>query len=79
MENFRGICTKCGIAHSDPNHACTDDQIRLLEIDKESGPRPVRDFMLANGFKGVVKEGETLGIVEKAEAEAAVIRSRKVA
>lgn len=77
MEDFRGICTRCGVTHSDPNHSCTDDQIRLLEIDKECGPRPVRDFMLANGYKGFVKGGEILGLVEKAEAEAAVIRAKK--
>lgn len=81
MENKRGICTKCGLAHSeDPDvHAasCTDDNIRLMEIDRECGPRAVREFMLASGFKGHVKEGKTLGVIEEAEVEAATIRVRK--
>ena len=70
MENFRGICTRCGIAHSDVNHACTDDQIRLLEIDKECGPRAVREALIALGQKGFGNKLETL------EAEAAVILNK---
>jgi hypothetical protein len=70
MENFRGICTKCGIAHSDVNHACTDDQIRLIEIDREAGPRAVREGLLALGYKGFGDKIESL------EAEAASIRTR---
>ena len=70
MENFRGVCTRCGIAHSDPNHACTDDQIRLMEIDKECGPRAVREALLALGHKGFNNKIETL------ELEAAAIRAK---
>lgn len=71
MENFRGICTRCGVAHSDPNHNCTDDQVRLLEIDRECGPRAVREALLALGQKGFNNKVETM------EAEAAIIRARK--
>jgi hypothetical protein len=71
MENFRGICCRCGIAHSDVNHSCTDDQIRLLEIDKECGPRAVREALIALGQKGFNNKIETF------EAEAAAIRSKK--
>lgn len=71
MEFTRGICTRCGIAHSDPNHACTDDQIRLMEIDREVGPRAVREALIALGQKGFNNKVETL------EAEAAVLRARK--
>lgn len=71
MENFRGICTRCGIAHSDPAHACTDDDVRRLEIDREAGPRAVREALIALGQKGYNSKIETL------EAEAATIRTRK--
>lgn len=71
MNNFRGICTRCGVAHSDQNHTCTDDQIRLLEIDREAGPRAVREALIALGQKGFGDKLETL------EAEAAVIRAKK--
>lgn len=71
MENFRGVCTRCGIVHSDQNHVCTDDQIRLLEIDKECGPRSVREALIALGQKGFGNKIETL------EAEAQSIRSKK--
>lgn len=70
MENFRGVCTRCGIAHSDQNHSCTDDQIRLLEIDKEAGPRSVREALLALGHKGFNDKIKTL------EDEAIIIRGR---
>lgn len=71
MEFTRGLCTRCGIAHSDQNHVCTDDQIRLLEIDRECGPRAVREALLALGQKGFNNKVETL------EAEAAAIRAKK--
>lgn len=71
MENTRGICTRCGIAHADTNHICTDDQIRLLEIDRECGPRAVREALLAIGQKGFNSKIELL------EAEAATIRNKK--
>jgi hypothetical protein len=70
MENLRGICTKCGLVHSDKNHACTDDDARLLEIDRES-LRALREEMIASGRKGFNNKLETL------EAEATAIRSRK--
>jgi hypothetical protein len=71
MENFRGLCTKCGIVHSNPNHSCTDDDARLLEIDREVGPRAVREALIALGHKGFNNKVETL------EAEAAQIRAKK--
>lgn len=71
FENFRGICTKCGIAHGDINHACTDDDVRLLEIDRLAGPRSVREALIAIGQKGFQNKTETL------ESEAAAIRARK--
>lgn len=71
MENFKGICTRCGITHSDPNHACTDERIRLLEIDRECGPRAVREALIAIGQKGFGNMIETL------ENEAKVIRGKK--
>lgn len=69
-ENFRGICTKCGIAHSDKNHACTDDDVRLIEIDRECGPRAVREALIALGQKGFNNKVETL------EAEAITLRAK---
>lgn len=33
MNNFRGTCTRCGLAHSDINHTCTEDNIYLIETD----------------------------------------------
>jgi hypothetical protein len=71
MENFRGLCTRCGIVHSDPNHNCSDDQIRLLEIDREAGcGRAVREILIADGKKGFNNRLETL------EKEAKDIRAR---
>jgi hypothetical protein len=67
--NFRGLCTRCGIAHSDPKHTCTDAEIRLLEIDKEAGPRAVREMLLDLGKKGFNNKIETL------ELEATTIRT----
>ena len=33
METFRGVCTRCGLSHSDINHTCTEDNIYLIETD----------------------------------------------
>jgi hypothetical protein len=74
MDNFRGVCTRCGIAHSDANHSCTDDQIRLLEIDRTWGPRDWREFKIQNNMGLSVKKNG-LTVVE-VEAEAAVIRAK---
>lgn len=75
MENFRGICTRCGASHSDKNHTCTDDDVRLLDIDRTWGQRHIREWMIANGVAvSVIKNGKTLF---DAEQEAAEIRSRK--
>jgi hypothetical protein len=70
MENFRGVCTSCGIAHSDQNHQCNADKARLVEIDREV-IRTMREILLAEGKKGYNNKLETL------EAEAAVIRARQ--
>lgn len=47
------------------------DQIRLLEIDRECGPRSVREALIALGHKGFNNKIETL------ENEAKTIRARK--
>lgn len=70
MENFRGICTKCGISHGNTDHSCTDDDARLIEIDREV-IRTLREEMIALGRKGFNNKLETL------EAEAISIRARK--
>lgn len=70
-EDKRGVCTKCGKAHGEQNHVCDMDDVRLLEIDREAGPRVVREALIALGQKGFQNKVETL------EAEASVIRARK--
>jgi hypothetical protein len=69
MENFRGICTNCGLAHSDVNHSCSADKARLIEIDREV-IRTLREEMIALGRKGFNNKLETL------ENEAVGIRAR---
>lgn len=71
MENFRGICTKCGLAHGDVNHVCNAEDVRLMEIDREVGPRAVREAMIALGQKGFQNKVEAL------EAEASILRAKR--
>jgi hypothetical protein len=72
LRNTRGICTYCGKNHGDDNHICNDDDVRLLEIDRECGPRSVREALISIGQKGFNNKVETL------ENEAKAIRARKV-
>jgi hypothetical protein len=67
MDNFRGICTSCGITHSG-DHVCSAEYVRLREIDQEAGPRAVREEFLALGKKGYNNK------IEKAEVEAVMLR-----
>ena len=68
MEVTHGLCTKCGQVVVPSEHQCTDDIARLVAIDREAGPRKVREALLALGQKGYQNEIETL------EAEAMAIR-----
>jgi hypothetical protein len=67
MENFRGVCTACGLAH-DGTHVCSSAFVRLMEIDREAGSRTVREALIALNQKGFNNKIETL------EAEAAALR-----
>lgn len=64
-----GICTNCGLVNAG-DHICSDDQARLMQIDREAGPRAVREMFLDLGKKGFGNKIETL------ETEAAAIRAR---
>lgn len=69
MENMRGICTACGLAHNG-SHVCSPAFVRLMEIDREAGPRPVREALIALNQKGFENKIETL------EAEAVTLRAQ---
>lgn len=80
MENFRGICTKCGIAHSNVNHVCTDDDARLVEIDRAK-VRLLTDVAMGNGDISTVIQGQPKTPkqrLQELESEASTIRQRKV-
>ena len=77
MENYRGICTACGLAH-DGTHVCSPTFIRLMEIDRIK-IRAIGDITLGNGavaydIKGVSKTPAQY--LQELETEAETLREQ---
>jgi uncharacterized OB-fold protein len=70
MQLTHGVCTKCGQVVVPSEHECSDAIARLAQIDREAGPRSVREAMIALNQKGFNNKVEAL------EAEAQVLRTQ---
>lgn len=55
----KGVCTSCGLVVEIP-HACSDKIARLVAIDREVGPRAIREILLELGKKGFGNKIEIL-------------------